>query len=571
MSKSKIKALIAHSYPDISDAVNALHKLQLIEAKDNPTGNRIAKRGKKEVFFDITDKGLISFVSECQGTEKFWKVIIDYVSRNEKRVSGDAIARLIGLFTRKQLNYLAGYKFMLRLETLDELFSNWNAERTNEAGEVIPAQKVIEALAISPNMTLEELKQETGESELEIQSVLAQYCISSSSDLPTLSDWVLCGEAHSKNSRSRKLMRTAIIARNGPDGLQRYALSIVGVLLALCILRYYDTRVRKTDGGFFGRYEPFYDTVSDRGILVPSSAPGNREHQATQNADTRTAPNLTEKYLEVIASNYRVKLPLIFGKWGLLKKVLGSASITNFDIVLDRSVRTKLANESIIDGGVGDYLDAVNKLAMMGGRRMDDFLILGIAKASAIYYRKRGMRPENGGKEHTGKRQHSTAPRRADTEPALHWVILDQLLPLDPEFSEELLRQPTGLTPFFERVVSDYRHGEFPGFAALEREFADGMSFLYYLHLACENDDRRSDKNSSTSAKSFQPNQNASEAKSRLAHDPPSGQEPLFRLLCADAEIRTLFVSWVEQLKAYYRKGGKPVNRFFAHIDAVSL
>lgn len=50
---------------------------------------------------------------------------------------------------------------------------------------------------------------------------------------------------------------------------------------------------------------------------------------------------LFEEYYDTIASNYQKKLPLIFGKWYLLKRILKVFSAYNFDIILDKEARSK--------------------------------------------------------------------------------------------------------------------------------------------------------------------------------------------------------------------------------------
>ena len=57
-------------------------------------------------------------------------------------------------------------------------------------------------------------------------------------------------------------------------------------------------------------------------------------------------------YVEKIAKNYDDKFPLIFGKWSILKDVLNLYSAYNFDIIVDKDIRTgEPSTISLIRGG----------------------------------------------------------------------------------------------------------------------------------------------------------------------------------------------------------------------------
>jgi len=63
-----------------------------------------------------------------------------------------------------------------------------------------------------------------------------------------------------------------------------------------------------------------------------------------------------EEYFDVIAKNYKSKIPLILGKWGVLKSYLGEISYLNFDVITVRNVRERFFQASIYDDGNRDFI-----------------------------------------------------------------------------------------------------------------------------------------------------------------------------------------------------------------------
>jgi hypothetical protein len=90
-------------------------------------------------------------------------------------------------------------------------------------------------------------------------------------------------------------MHHCIVAiRLTPKGTETYELSLFGITIAMTLIRHHD----------MGRMSLFYHDIS------------------------------LQEYYDKMASNYKDALPLIFGKWYLLKKHLRKWSAYNFDIIL---------------------------------------------------------------------------------------------------------------------------------------------------------------------------------------------------------------------------------------------
>jgi hypothetical protein len=83
-----------------------------------------------------------------------------------------------------------------------------------------------------------------------------------------------------------------------------------------------------------------------------------------------------EEYCDKIASNYRTKLPLIFGKWDLLTEVLKELAIYNLVMILykDETSSSNTNLNSIMLGGSKELCDGIRTISSYNAKLMEDFL-----------------------------------------------------------------------------------------------------------------------------------------------------------------------------------------------------
>ena len=113
-----------------------------------------------------------------------------------------------------------------------------------------------------------------------------------------------------------------------------------GVILALTLVRYYDTG--KLKHGLYYRNISF------------------------------------SNYYDKIASNYQDKLPLIFGKWNLLKDILRLYVAYNFDIILDKEIRLRDSDKlSIIRGGNKELYDGIREIILQSLQQLGYYADVG--------------------------------------------------------------------------------------------------------------------------------------------------------------------------------------------------
>jgi hypothetical protein len=184
-------------------------------------------------------------------------------------------------------------------------------------------QKVIEVLAVYPGISFQELVKRTGASEYEVKKCLTTYTLTS---YRQIDKWRKLREPKEYHDIYWPiLLHSVVIVNQGSSsGDKSYELSLFGIVLALAIISYNDQHRLK--------HGLHYQTI------------------------------FFEDYYDKIAHNYEHKLPLIFGKWNLLKHILDLYSAYNFDIIFDKQLRRYYSQFSVIDGGNKELVESFRKI-----------------------------------------------------------------------------------------------------------------------------------------------------------------------------------------------------------------
>jgi predicted transcriptional regulator len=352
LSKAKARDLLqgCHHYPEIFQAFRSLEKNGLIKFSRNDAG-----RGKKETYYKITEKGIISLVIEEPEPELFWNALMQYcqLSKNSLgkhvRVDLKQIDYFYRFFIKKYLKYSSSADYIYYLSQIDDFnkaceyllrdsavlatSAGVNDNNDNNIQEKISiVQKVVESLALRPGMNVRELAKEIGETIEAVEKDIVQYTYAPVSRQIIDQEFVV--RYHNSPPSDRKKIDESITKeqwqlilhsiiqkknRTHDDNVLSgtYELSLFGVMLALAIVRLNDAG--KLQSGLFHWQ-----------ISLPD-------------------------YYDRIALNYENKLPLIFRKWNVLKRILKVFSAYNFDIIIDKETRSKAMNNSILSGGSGEF------------------------------------------------------------------------------------------------------------------------------------------------------------------------------------------------------------------------
>ena len=350
-----------HNHPEIWQAFKGLEIRNLIKNihRKNPHLSRPIKRGRWKGYYIITETGLNGLINEGISPDKFWRAIIFFCYYHDNETTPDGIQEFYELYKNKYLKFPTSSGYSLQLDAFDELADNWfkNINKPSPSSRITADQKFIEILALNPGTTFENIARFTGKPirDDEIKPILPRYSneVKNSKEIEGYNEDIWHEQLEEFNEAtelSREIKsQFSIFVTKKPDqnGRPTYELSLFGVLLMLTLVRYND--IGTLHSGLY------YKNLS------------------------------ISEYYDRIASNYEYKLPLVFGKWEIVKSFLKLASIYNFDVILEKTIRDELIDESLFMRGyyngntsvASHSLKQFNELKFKGKmelHRLEDYL-----------------------------------------------------------------------------------------------------------------------------------------------------------------------------------------------------
>jgi hypothetical protein len=264
-----------------------------------------------------------------------------------------------------------------------------------------------------------------------------------------------------------------------------------------------------------------------------------------------------QEYHDTIASNYKNKLPLIFGKWHLLKKTLKELSGYGFDIILDKESRLKRFGEPVLLGGNKEYYDAALAILQHSRKQLGELQIKGL-----VLYR------ESSNFEKKNKREGKTE------------VIFSKLLEIstilnpqayDPSSFKEIFKEayPTADKNAIEKMSQLY------SLEVIERIFASDITGLYYLNLNNKCEYQLAGPAKYLSNKEEESMNRSLNTDSKIIHQqqdssvlgwPFYSEDKLLAILERDREIRDWFSKWLKDLKDYQKETSEEISNFYNKI-----
>jgi len=442
MHITKTNRPVKHHHKEILAAFEFLKCNELIsKINANPGPGLVFKRGRPKIYYKITNEGLKLLILEDPHPLKFWKAILGYCHYNDDEISLSVISEICQLFLNKYLKF-PNRGFSFQLDIFDNMRDEWLDEIILNGANIGPYQKVIEVLALYPKLTLKEIVEKTKKNESEIREVISTYTLESYIPLIENTYYLhqdIIGKKYNKKYWDL-LLHSVIIANQNKKGIETYELSLFGVILCLTLIRYCD--MDKLKHGLYYK-----------DILFPD-------------------------YYDKIAANYKDKLPLIFGKWNLLRDILRLLSAYNFDIVLDKEIRLRDYDKfSIVRGGNKELHDGVREIVLQTRQQLEYFATAGLTSWSNYIT---GVQIEYEGPEYQDydylmnsivNTQGKPNPQKVyAVDKKLNEMILS-LHPLEKGFSKSTSPQP--------EVRREMVH-------QLEEQFAGEITALYYFHLYFE-------------------------------------------------------------------------------------
>jgi hypothetical protein len=325
-----------------------LHSFEMLEEKGFIYGSRFRKPhlGRPERYYRITTDGLKALIADDPTPENFWKVLLGFCHHNEEIVSLSKVDELYKFFIDKYLEYSSVYGYSFQIDSFNNVCEKWINKNVLKHDVIVTDQKVLEALALlEPPVTLDILSKKIGESVDDIEKILSKYIPVPHKPL------LIPAEGFTKNyfkthkiynteSPGDFLLRYTVVVKKGLKDNILLQLSLFGIILVLTLVRYNDMG-RLKHGLYFS--------------------------------------NITyEQYYDQIASNYKNKLPLIFGKWYLLKQILKVFAAYNFDTILDKETRSRSMDKLLLAGGKKELYDSNRAIGLHTQKQIGELQVKGL-------------------------------------------------------------------------------------------------------------------------------------------------------------------------------------------------
>ena len=388
LSKTKITILLKEerqkaNYPDVSDAIKVLDNRKLITFSHADFKSR-----RPERYYKLTARGFEAYIEEIDTPGEFWKAMIQFCKLDSAKNAAQDLDRYYRFFETKYIGFSPETRYFSQLYFLDELFNKWlrdnNKIDDNEKAKhwmdsfkyYIPvSQKILECLALNGLSTLEQLVNDVNTEEKQyrkvhypflqswkefdkaldskfgpistadnVKDILRKYTLSEEY-LKQVTEQQQNQSANRSNQYIDFLYHNLIAEKNG-----KYELTLFGITLVLFIVNY---------AYHYSKSNP------DLAALLPT----------LKFSFHRTSEEFI-KYYDIIASHYRDKLPVIFGKWDILKSTLAdswSGSIAQIvNVLFSRDDRRKLITLSTLIGGFKEYYDNLQALVYDANKKLKE-------------------------------------------------------------------------------------------------------------------------------------------------------------------------------------------------------
>ncbi|MGB6531136.1 MAG: hypothetical protein WBF33_23760 [Candidatus Nitrosopolaris sp.] len=368
VSKTMAKKLTGSHHADVSNAIDELAKKKFIELK---LTSFLHPKTRQRKFFQLTHNGIQAFIDGKPSPAEFWKAIYLFCKLSERKIDMNTFDALYRHFQDIYLGYTPHHGHFFQFRFIDILFKKWlkdndkiyDPARDNIVKGVVISRRILECLGMNRLVTLGQLCQHIEEqrpvfehvvfgdekiddlpilghsidsSEESINSALEEFTLpgdyrgpyySHRPDLRYELDWIL-------NQYADFIQHLVVVPRL-EKGETRYELSLFGIALLLSV------RARQE---FVNPDMLFYNNLEFR------------------------------EFCSKLSTNYKDKLPLIFGKWdSLMRETLRDNNVI-FEILCNLfydHTSKAMIESSVIVGGVKEYYESVQTLSGWSYPRLD--------------------------------------------------------------------------------------------------------------------------------------------------------------------------------------------------------
>ena len=211
--------------------------------------------------------------------------------------------------------------------------------------------------------------------------------------------------------------------------VERYSLSLFGILLVLTLVRFHNMNWRNLY--LLGNYS-------------------------------------IQEAFDTIATNYKNKVPLIFGQWDTLKDILKVLSVYNFDVIINYEARSRFLKTPVVMKGNKEYYEANRDITTHNRMQMRDLYNIGTMALKRFH----------------SNSEHKENNNRYWENPktiAIYRKLIEIGVLLGYNSNHGTPGRPSTDNKYSLSYV--YEIDDIPTTWVLERAFAHEITFLYYLNL----------------------------------------------------------------------------------------
>jgi hypothetical protein len=419
------------------------------------------------------------------------------------------------------LGHSAWHGYFLQSRFFDITLDSWLQNIKNSA-----TQMVIECLAINGSITLDDLIRKTGLQKDKVIEILQNLSVQtnpspllgSNSGSKVPSDFDIQKQYYSD------FISHALISKTNDT----YGLSLFGVMLMISLIRYHfietDNSTPHLDG-----------TTQKRPILFYK----DQFHAA-------------KGYLDVIARNYKKKLPLIFEKWDFLRDQLGSYLNNSFDFIIYKNNGANRTDDSVWIGGDREFYEDIQALASNTRYHLSPMYTNG-KKTFDLFLKSEGMEKS---------RLDIMDPRLIPIRQKLHYMeaIFRTDIPLTKSTNENHLS-----------FANESESQRLTRLNIIESIFAEELTFLFYLNLntiAFSGNIQHSNQSRDVKLTQDEIEQYATEQNQAFSEMSYLGSpiERLMAILTKDKEIEQWFTERIGDIMHYRKQTLNKMTEFYDKI-----
>lgn len=485
ISKSKYEEISNSFYSDISHAIDYLQNTNgfiVFTKKD------FSSRKKPANLYNLTKEGLKALLDISLKPNEFWKIVILLVLSNKK--NNFDFEKYYNEFENDILGFSSTKDYFYRLFPIKKItflldaWINHNYSAKNAKNDISIQHRILECLAINRNLTLEQIAEKIKVTKDDLNLI---QDIKILENYPVSEDVGYIPLIINKNKKNE-------------NDIPYYELSLFGIMVVLTIIKHYH----------IGLYElRLHHTTSDINIFL--------------------------NYFDIIAKNYKDKLPFIFGKWDILKEYLGSLLYRNFDFLIYKDgYNTFDSSVWNISHGNKEFFEEIDKM----GYHFKDSLYQIYINAVKVFI---------GFQENFNLIDDTRITPIYNKINKLKKILktIDIPHPLDGYFDDD-----KKVNDIFNK---DTNKNEL--ISLKEDAFRDGLSFLFYINLNTSDYPLSKDELEGNISKSLQENSLLGEPNVRL-----------FKIILKDKEIRRWFSQKINEIIEYRHTTTKRMDKFYEDV-----